>query len=130
MAGIERKSFDWPDETRTPEKSTVAVVTVGGATAGRKVLQPGWRWSECIKPIAGTEACEFHHLGVVVSGRLHVHHRDGSAADLGPSDVYVIEPGHDAWVIGDEPFTGVEFDNLAASLFAKASVATPTSLPK
>ena len=130
MAGIERKSFDSPDETRTPDKSTVAVVNVAGATAGRKVLQPGWRWSECIKGIAGTEDCEFHHLGVVVSGRLHVEHRDGSAADLAPSDVYVIEPGHDAWVVGDEPFVGVEFDNLTASLFARGLVATPASSPK
>ncbi len=107
----------------------MAVVNVAGATAGRKVLQPGWRWSECIKPIAGTEDCEFHHLGVVVSGRLHVQHRDGSAAELGPSDVYVIEPGHDAWVVGDEPFIGVEFDDLTASLFAKVSAATATSSP-
>ena len=130
MAGIERKNFDSPDETRRPDKSTVAVVTVAGATAGRKVLQPGWRWSECIKPLVGTEDCGFHHLGVVVSGLLHVQHRDGSAAELGPSDVYVIEPGHDAWVIGDEPFVGVEFDNLTASLFAKESVATPDARPE
>ena len=129
MAGIERRSFDSPDETRTPDKSTVAVVTVAGATAARKVLQPGWRWSESIKPIAGTEDCEFHHLGVGVSGRLHVEHRDGSAADLGPSDVYVIEPGHDAWVIGNEPFVGVEFDNLTASLFAKSLFTTQPSSP-
>ena len=127
MAGIERKSFDSPDETRTPNRSTVAVVDVAGVTANRKVLQPGWRWSECIKPITGTEECEVHHLGVVVSGRLHVEHRDGSAADLAPSDVYVIEPGHDAWVVGDKPFVGVEFDNLTASLLAKDLAATPTS---
>ncbi len=118
MSGIKSRSLDAPDEIRTPDKSTVAVVTLGDAAVARKTLRPGWRWSECIKPIAGTDHCQVHHLGVVMSGRLHVEHRDKSGADLGPGDVYAIDPGHDAWVLGDEPFVGVEFDNLAASTFA------------
>ena len=67
-------------------------------------MQPGWRWSECIKPIAGTESCQSHHVGTVAAGQLHVRHEDGTEADIGPGDAYVIEPGHDAWVVGSEPF--------------------------
>ena len=119
MAGIEKKSLDTPDETRTPPKATVEVVTVGGATVGRATLQPGWRWSESIKPIAGTEDCQVHHLGVVLSGRIHVVHSDGSEGDLGPGDIYSIQPGHDAWVLGDEPMVGIEFDTATARTFAK-----------
>ena len=119
MSGIERRTFDSPDKTRTPDKSTIAVVTVGDATVARKTLRPGWRWSESIKPIVGTDDCQVHHLGVVLSGRLRVEHNNQSGADLGPGDVYVIDPGHDAWVVGDEPFVGVEFDNLTASTFGK-----------
>ena len=121
MSGVEKRSFDSPDETRTPAKSAVAVVTVGEVTVGRKTLEPGWRWSECIKPIAGTDDCQLHHLGVVLSGRLRVTHRDGSAVDLAPGDVYVIQAGHDAWVLGEEPFVGVEVDSLTASTFATSN---------
>lgn len=118
MAGVESKSFDAPDITRTPPKATIDVVNVGGATVGRATLEPGWRWSESIKPIVGTDSCEVHHLGVVLSGRMHIVHRDGSAVDLGPGDIYNIEPGHDAWVVGEEPLVGVEFDPATAQSFA------------
>ena len=118
MAGVDKKSFDQPEVTRTPAKATIDVVTVGGRTVGRSTLEPGWRWSESIKPIVGTDSCEVHHLGVVLSGRLHVEHSDGSEADLGPGDVYDIQPGHDAWVLGDEPVVGVEFDPKTAQTFA------------
>lgn len=130
MPGVEKRSFDSPDERRTPAKSVVAVVTVGEATVGRKTLEAGWRWSECIKPVAGTDDCQLHHLGVALSGRLRVTHWDGSAADLGPGDVYVIEAGHDAWVLGDEPFVGVEFDSLTASTYAKTDVEPRVRLGK
>lgn len=118
MAGVEQRNLDAPDETRTPDKSTIAVVKLAGATATRKTLQPGWRWADSIRPIVRTEKCQVHHVGVALSGWLHVEHRDGSAVEIRASDVYIIEPGHDAWVVGDEPFVGVEFDNLAATLFA------------
>jgi len=94
-------------------------VTVGGATVGRLTLQPGWRWSESIKPIVGTDACQVHHLGVVLSGTMHILHDDGTEADVGAGDVYNIQPGHDAWVVGDEAVVGVEFDTKAAATFAK-----------
>jgi hypothetical protein len=119
MAGVEKRSFDSPDETRSPEKTTLETVKVGAATVGRGTMQPGWRWSEVIKPIVGTDSCQVHHLGIVLSGRMHVAHTDGSEADIGAGDVYDIQPGHDAWVEGDEAFVGVEFDARAAATFGK-----------
>ncbi len=117
MPGLASKSFDSPDESRTPEKTRVDVVRLEGATAARFTFEPGWRWSECVKPVAGTESCESRHLGAIVSGRLHVTHRDGSEAEVGPGNAYVIEPGHDAWVIGDEPVVAFEF--ASAETYAK-----------
>lgn len=109
MAGVESRNLDTPDEVRTPEKTTIDIVTVGASEVGRFTLQPGWKWSECIKPIVGTDSCQAEHLGYAVSGRLHIAHDDGTAVEIGPGDAYVIAPGHQAWVVGDEPFVGVEF---------------------
>ena len=103
MAGIESRSFDSPDESRTPDKTTVNVVRLYGTTAARLRLEPGWSWSGAIKPVAGTDSCQARHVGVVESGRLRVRHDDGTESELAPGEAYVIEPGHDAWVIGDEP---------------------------
>ena len=121
MAGLTVKNLDAPDETRKPDKTLVEVVDLGTTKAARLTLQPGWKWSECVKPVAGTESCQAHHVGVVVSGRMHVIHNDGTEGDAGPGDAYVIEPGHDAWVIGDEPVVGFEFDSTAAATYAKPS---------
>ena len=111
MAGIDSKSFDQPDETRTPDKTRVEVVRMGGATAARFSFEPGWRWSDCVKPVVGTDSCQARHVGVVQEGRLGVRHDDGTEAELGPGEAYVIEPGHDAWVIGDQPFVSFEFES-------------------
>jgi mannose-6-phosphate isomerase-like protein (cupin superfamily) len=119
MAGVETRSFESPDETRTPDKTTVEVVHVGGTTVGRATLQPGWRWSETIKAVVGTDDCQVHHLGVVLSGQMHVVHSDGSEADVSAGEVYVIQPGHDAWVVGDDPAVAVEFDARTAVAFAQ-----------
>ena len=119
MASVVAKSFDNPDETRTPDKARMEVVNLGAVSAARVTLQPGWRWSECIKPIAGTESCQVRHVGVVVSGRLHVKHGDGTEGEPSAGDGYVIEPGHDAWIVGDEPFVAYEFDSTAAQTYAK-----------
>lgn len=118
MAGIATKSFDSPDETRAPDKTKVDVVHLGGISAGRMTAQPGWKWSECIKPVVNTESCQAHHVGVVVAGRLHVVHEDGSEGEVGPGDAYVIEPGHDAWVVGDGEFVAYEFDSKTAEGYA------------
>jgi mannose-6-phosphate isomerase-like protein (cupin superfamily) len=121
MAGIAKKSFSSPDEVRTPDKTRIEVVELGSVKAARMTAQPGWRWSECIKPVVGTESCQTHHVGAVVSGSLRVQHNDGTELDIGPGDAYVIEPGHDAWVTGDEPFVGLEFDVQAAETYGKSS---------
>lgn len=118
MPGIEKKNFESPDETRTPDKTNVAVVKLGSVSAGRLTAQPGWKWSECIKPVAGTDSCQAHHVGAVVSGRMHIAHEDGTEVEVGPGDAYVIEPGHDAWVLGDEAFVAFEFDSKTAQDYA------------
>jgi hypothetical protein len=119
MTSIESKSMDKPDETRTPEKTMVSVVHLGPATVARVTAQPGWRWSECIKPVVRTESCQAAHLGYVVSGRIHIAANDGAELDLGPGDAYRIDPGHDAWVLGDEPFVALEFESKTAETYAK-----------
>jgi hypothetical protein len=72
-------------------------------------MQPGWRWSESVKPIVGTESCQVSHTGYVISGRMHVRMDDGTELDFGPGDAVWVGPGHDAWVAGDEPYVGLDF---------------------
>lgn len=111
MAGMSSKSFKSPDETRTPDKTRVEIVRLPGATVGRFTFEPGWRWSECVKPVVGTDSCQVRHVGTMISGRLHVAHSDGTEGDFAPGDAYVIEPNHDAWVVGDEPAVAFEFES-------------------
>jgi hypothetical protein len=120
MAGVVAIDFDSPDETRTPEKTKVDVVRVGGTSAARFAFEPGWKWSECVKPVAGTESCQARHVGVMQSGRLVVAHDDGTQIELGPGEAYVIEPGHDAWVVGDERVVAFEFEQQAAEGYARS----------
>jgi quercetin dioxygenase-like cupin family protein len=119
MAGVEALDFDAPDETRTPDKTRVELVRNGATTVGRFTFEPGWRWSECIKPVAGTDSCQARHVGVVQSGALRVTHEDGSDVELHAGEAYVIEPGHDAWVVGDERFVAFEFESHAAEEYAR-----------
>lgn len=119
MAGVQRLDFDSPDETRTPAKTQVDLVRVGNTTVGRFAFEPGWRWSECIKPVVGTESCQARHVGIVQSGSMHVAHDDGTETDLNAGDAYVIEPGHDAWITGDDPFVAFEFESRAAEEYAR-----------
>jgi len=121
MASVNSKRFDAPDETRTPDKTKIEIVDLSGTKVARMTAQPGWRWSECIKPMVGGDSCQTHHLGVVVAGQLHVVHNDGSEVDMGEGAVYEIKPGHDAWVVGDEPFVAYEFDSSAAETYARPS---------
>jgi len=121
MAGVEARRFDEPDETRTPDKTRVDVVRMGGATtAARFTFEPGWRWSECVKPVVGTDSCQVRHVGVLQSGRMGVTHEDGTETEIAPGEAYVIEPGHDAWVVGDERVVAFEFESRAAEEYAKA----------
>jgi hypothetical protein len=119
MAGVETRNFDSPDETRTPDKTRVDVVHLGGTTAARFAMEPGWSWAACVKPVAGTESCQHRHLGVVQSGRMRVIHDDGTELEIGPGDAYVIEPGHNAEILGDEQFVGFEFQPQAAEEYAR-----------
>jgi hypothetical protein len=120
MAAATSKSFDAPDELRTPPNAVIAVVDLNGAKVARFSLQPGWRWSESVKPIVGTDACMAHHLGVLVTGGMHVVGADGSEYEIGPGTAYEIQPGHDAWVVGDDPIVAFEFDTSAAAGYATA----------
>lgn len=113
MATVASRSMDEPDETRTPQLTTIDVVNLEGVEVGRFTFEPGWRWSDCIKPVVGTESCQAEHLGYALSGRMHIAHEDGTEVDIAPGDAYQIAPGHNAWVVGDEPFVGVEFKSAA-----------------
>ena len=108
---LQQKNLDSPDETRTFQNGKAQVVTLGDFTASRLVLEPGWRWSENVKPIVGTDSCQVLHTGYVVSGRMHLVHEDGSEQEVGAGDVYVIRPGHDAWIVGEETYVGVDFSS-------------------
>ena len=119
MSGVEIGDFGSPDETRSPDKTKVEIVRMGGVSASRMQLEPGWKWSERIKPIAGSESCQVHHVGLLQSGTMHVVHDDGTAQEIRAGQAYVIEPGHDAWVVGDEAVVGFEFDSRAAEEYAK-----------
>ncbi|MFC9691331.1 cupin domain-containing protein [Kribbella sp. NPDC056951] len=98
-----KQSIDSPHERRTfKDHGHLDVVTLGEFTLGRAVFEPGWRWSEDVKPLAGTDSCQTHHTGLCLSGQMTVRFNDGQELDLGPGDVVDIDPGHDAWTVGDE----------------------------
>src|SRR5213075_3416171 len=97
MAKVQSGNFQRPDEVRTLEHGRIELVTLGEMTVGRQVLEPGWRWSTHVRPLAGTPTCEYHHLGLVLAGRMHIEMADGTVMELGPDAVYEIPPGHDAW---------------------------------
>ena len=118
MSSIEHKSFDTPDETRTPDKTRVEVVHLGDTEVGRLTFQPGWRWSECVKPVVGTDSCETDHVGFLERGTLTVRHDDGTEVTIHAGSAYRITPGHDAWVVGDEATVSYEFKGAAT--YAKA----------
>ena len=109
---IEKKNCSRPDETREFPQGRVEVVAVGGVTFGRATLQPGWKWSNSLKSIAKTDSCQAPHLQYQVSGRLAVRMDDGTQIEFGPGDVAFIPPGHDAWVVGDEPVVVIDISGM------------------
>ncbi len=113
----ELKSFSTPDETRTFECGLVELVDIGGSQIGRLTLQPGWRWSDHVKPIAGTDLCEAPHFQYHLQGTLRVQMADGTELDAHAGDVTALPHGHDAWVVGDEPVVIVDW--WGASNYAK-----------
>ena len=112
MKRAEVKSFDTPDEVREFPKGRVELVRVGGATIGRAVFEPGWRWSTSVQPIAKTKSCEAPHLQYHVSGVLVVRMDDGNEFECRPGEVSLLPSGHDAWVVGDEPAVVVDFQGM------------------
>lgn len=114
---FEIKSHQSPDEVRTPNKTRVEIVRLEAFTLGRFKFEPGWRWSECIKPVVNTDSCQASHVGYAVSGRITIRMKDGTQKTIGPGESYTIPPGHDAWVEGNEPFVGIEV--MSAEQYAK-----------
>lgn len=114
---FQAKSHSSADEVRTPDKTRIEVVQLEGFTIGRFHLEPGWRWSECIKPIVMTDQCQLSHIGYAVSGRLAVRMQDGTEKTITAGESYAIPPGHDAWVEGTQPFVGIEV--MSADVYAK-----------
>jgi quercetin dioxygenase-like cupin family protein len=115
MAGLIRKSFDSPEEVRKfeGESGQLELVNVEAGPVGRATFMPGWRWSEHVKPIAGTESCQAAHTGYFLSGRMKVVMDDGEEMEYGPGDFAVMPPGHDAWIIGDEPCVIIDWQGFA-----------------
>ena len=116
----EHKTFDAPEEVRDFPNGRAEILTVGGAEVGRLIFQPGWRWSNDVKPIAGTESCQAPHFQYHVSGRIGIRMDDGTELEAGPGDVTSLPSGHDGWVIGDEP--AVVIDWYGASTYAKGGL--------
>jgi hypothetical protein len=114
---IEQRDFAQADEVRQFDKGRAEILQVGGTEIGRLVLQPGWRWSESVKPIAGTELCEAPHFQYHVAGTLRIRTADGHEFDATPGQVTSLPAGHDAWVVGDEDVVVVDW--FGASHYAK-----------
>jgi quercetin dioxygenase-like cupin family protein len=111
-AMYELKNLNQPEETRRFEKGRVEVVAMAGGTVGKGTFEPGWKWSDHVKPLAKTEWCQGPHFQYTVAGRLHVKMEDGSEFEVGPGEVVRIPPGHDAWVVGDEPLIVIDWAGL------------------
>jgi class 3 adenylate cyclase len=107
------RSFSSPDLRRAFQGGELDLITIGPLTFGRETLQPGWRWSKDVRPLVGTERCEFHHVSFQVSGRCMFEDRDGTQIEVGPGDVFDVPPGHDSWVVGDEPCVTIDFQGIA-----------------
>jgi class 3 adenylate cyclase len=112
VSGPQLKNLRSPDDVFRAEGIIERSVHLGEQTIGRATIQPGWRWSVDVQPTVGTQSCAVRHLGVVLGGRFHVRMDDGREIDIGPDDVFDIPPGHDAWVVGDEPFETVEIAGI------------------
>jgi len=114
MADALQKSFDRPDEVVEFPKFTSQIVELGDLTVGRFVNEPGWRWSEHVRPVVGGEWCQARHVGVILSGILGVDFEDGTRMEIGPGEVFDIPPGHDGYTVGDEPCVQIEWRGIRA----------------
>jgi len=112
MARMQKKSLNTPDEMRSFPKGKVELVTLSGITFGRATFQPGWKWSESVKPLVKTASCEAPHTQYIISGRLRVRMDDGTEEEFGPGDASIIPPGHDGWVVGNEPVVVIDITGM------------------
>ncbi|MCW2601571.1 MAG: cupin [Frankiales bacterium] len=111
MRAIFKKRFDQAEDVRpfADNKGELAMLDLDGASVGKATFQPGWRWSDHVKPIAGTDSCEAAHAGYVITGHMTVRMNDGTEVNFDPGDVMVVQPGHDAWVVGQEPCVVIDW---------------------
>lgn len=123
---VDLKRFDSPDEVRTFEKGRFEIVRIGGITIGRASYEPGWRWSTHVGAALGRKSCEVEHVGLVLSGQATAAMDDGSMSILKPGDLFYITPGHDSWVVGDEPYVSLHFMGAAEYAQAKPTPRTST----
>ena len=113
MASAERRLLDAPDEVRSFDRGKLDLVNIGGGLVGRLSLEPGWKWSDHVKPIAKTDWCEAPHFQYHVAGRLHILMTDGTEFEAGPGEITVLPSGHDAWVVGDEPVVIIDWHGVS-----------------
>jgi len=116
---MEKKNFSKPDEIRALPKTKLEIVTLAGSQLMKSTFEPGWKWSENVKPTVGTESCQTHHVIYAISGRMKVVMEDGAELEFGPDDIIDIPAGHDAWVIGEEQAVGLDMGG--ATTYAKPS---------
>ncbi len=107
MQTLNVRSFNEPDEMRHFDKGKFEILRIGGLVVGRATYEPGWKWSEHVKPLAGTPTCQVSHVGIVLTGRCMVRMDDGREVELSPGDVFEIGPGHDSWVRGTEAYVSL-----------------------
>jgi len=117
VSKLQKRSLSNPDEVRSVGRGKLELVEIGDTAIGRIQYDPGWRWTEDVRPIVGGELCEVRHVGVCLSGRLHIEMADGSTMEIGSFDAYEVPPAHDAWVVGDEPW--ISIDSQGRRYFAK-----------
>ena len=112
MVSVEGKSLNKPDEVRTFDKGKLELINLDGRTVGRATLQPGWKWSQSVKPLVNTKSCEAPHFQYHISGTLRVKMDDGTEKDFRAGDVSLLGAGHDAWVVGNEPVVVIDFQGM------------------
>lgn len=129
MAGISRGDFEHSPDIRpfADTKGHMAVLDLDGMSVGRAVFEPGWRWSDHVRPIAGTDTCQAAHAGYVLSGHLTVRMNDGTEENFDPGDVMVVAPGHDAWVVGDEPCIMIDWQGALDYAKERATTVSGTA---
>jgi mannose-6-phosphate isomerase-like protein (cupin superfamily) len=108
MSSLTKGTLNNPDETRSFNKGKLELVTLDGVTFSRLTLEPGWKWSEAVQPIVKTPSCQVHHVGFVVSGYMRVKMDNGEEQEFGPGDTYIVPPGHDAWIVGNDTYVAVD----------------------